>query len=153
MAHCRQLPLEIPDGSNIDTRTDGADAPGTLFPVVLTDPDTAIICAAIGAVLRTGWIMTLHPSKGCAGCPCGYLRMAEQSQRLATLRDSWGNLGIPKDSEQKTGYADVESKERFPHPHSLDDGGVMQEAIGNWVNTAIVFSDGQIPIERLCHQR
>jgi transposase InsO family protein len=23
---------------------------------------------------------------------------------------------------QKTGCADVESKERFPHPHSLDDG-------------------------------
>jgi hypothetical protein len=30
--------------------------------------------------------------------------------------------------KRKTGYADMESKERFPHPHSLDDGGEMQEA-------------------------
>jgi hypothetical protein len=42
------------------------------------------------------------------------------------IRDSWGNPGILTDSEEKTGYADMESKERFPHPHSLDDGGEMQ---------------------------
>ena len=28
----------------------------------------------------------------------------------------------PQEFRQKTGYADVESKLRFPHPHSLDDG-------------------------------
>jgi hypothetical protein len=26
----------------------------------------------------------------------------------------------PEEFRQKAGYADVESKERFPHPHSLD---------------------------------
>jgi hypothetical protein len=57
------------------------------------------------------------------------LKAAEQHQQLAGLRDSWGNPGIPKDSEEKTGYADVESKERFPHPHSLDDGGEMKKPI------------------------
>jgi hypothetical protein len=45
--------------------------------------------------------MTLHPSEGRAGCPCGYLRTAEQSQRLVAIRDSWGNPGIPKDSGRK----------------------------------------------------
>jgi hypothetical protein len=71
--------------------------------------------------------MTLHPSEGRAGNPYGYLETVEQHQPLATLRDSWGNPGILADPEEKTGYADVESKERFPHPHSLDDGGEMQE--------------------------
>ncbi len=28
----------------------------------------------------------------------------------------------PEEFRQKTGYADMESKVRFPHPHSLDDG-------------------------------
>ena len=28
----------------------------------------------------------------------------------------------PEEFRQTTGYADVESKVRFPHPHSLDDG-------------------------------
>ena len=72
--------------------------------------------------------MTLHPSEGRAGCPYGHLKAVEQHQSLATLRDSWGNPRIPKDSEEKTGYADVESKERFPHPHSLYDGGETQES-------------------------
>jgi len=71
--------------------------------------------------------MTLHPSEGRAGNPYGHLKIVEQHQPLATLKDSWGNSGIPKDSEEKTGYADVESKERFPHPHSLDDGGEMRK--------------------------
>ena len=71
--------------------------------------------------------MTLHPSEGRAGDSYGYLEPAEQHQQLVTIRDSWGNPGIPKDSEEKTGYADVESKERFPHPHSLYDGGEMRE--------------------------
>ena len=67
--------------------------------------------------------MTLHPSEGRAGNPYGYLEAAEQHQQVAAIRDTWGNLGIRTDSEEKTGYADVESKERFPHPHSLGDGG------------------------------
>jgi len=71
--------------------------------------------------------MTLHPSEGRAGNPYGYLKRVEQHQSLVTLRDSWGNPRIPKDSEEKTGYADVESRERFPHPHSLDDYCEMQE--------------------------
>jgi hypothetical protein len=71
--------------------------------------------------------MTLHPSEGRAGNPYGHLKTVEQHHQLATLRDSWGNPGIPKDSEEKAGYADVESNECFPHPHSLDDGGEMRE--------------------------
>jgi hypothetical protein len=71
--------------------------------------------------------MTLHPFEVRAGNPYGYFNAVEQHQQPAALRDSWGNPGIPKDSEEKTGYADVESKERFPHPHSLDDGGEMRE--------------------------
>jgi len=71
--------------------------------------------------------MTLHPSEGRAGNPYGYLKIVEQHQSLATLRDSWGNPRIPKDSEEKTGYADVESKERFPHLHSLYGDGETQE--------------------------
>ena len=69
--------------------------------------------------------MTLHPSEVRAGNPYGYLEAGEQHQQLAALRDSWGNPGIPKDSEEKTGYAEVESKERLPHPHSLYDGDEM----------------------------
>jgi hypothetical protein len=45
--------------------------------------------------------MTLHPSEGRAGNPYGYLEVVEQHQQLAALRDSWGNPGIPKNSEQK----------------------------------------------------
>jgi putative transposase len=33
------------------------------------------------------------------------------------------NYRTPEEFRQKTGYADVESKLRFPHPHSLDDDG------------------------------
>ena len=73
--------------------------------------------------------MTLHPSEGHAGDSYGYLEAAEQHQQVAAIRDTWGNLGIRTDSEEKTGYADVESKERFPHPHSLDDGGEMKKPI------------------------
>jgi len=72
--------------------------------------------------------MTLHPSEGRAGDSYGYLEAAEQHQQVAAIRDTWGNLGIRTDSEEKTGYADVESKERFPHPHSLGGGGEMQKA-------------------------
>jgi hypothetical protein len=72
--------------------------------------------------------MTLHPFEGRAGDSYGHLETAEQHQPLAKLRDSWGNPGIPTNSDEKTGYADVESRERFPHPHSLYDGGEMQEA-------------------------
>ncbi|HEY5215197.1 MAG TPA: hypothetical protein VIJ38_19465 [Acidobacteriaceae bacterium] len=50
-----------------------------------------------------------------------------QQQQLAAIRDSWGYPRIPKNSEEKTGYADLESKERFPHPHSLYDGGEIRE--------------------------
>ncbi len=71
--------------------------------------------------------MTLPPSEGRAGCPYGHLKAVEQHHQLATLRDSWGNPDIPKDAEEKTGYADMESNERFPHPHSLYDGGETQE--------------------------
>ena len=71
--------------------------------------------------------MTLHPSEGRARNPYGYLETVEQHQQLAMLKDSWGNPRIPKNSEEKTGYADMESKERFPHPHSLDDDGEMRE--------------------------
>jgi hypothetical protein len=28
----------------------------------------------------------------------------------------------PEEFRQRAGYADVESKDRFPHPHSLDGG-------------------------------
>jgi hypothetical protein len=56
------------------------------------------------------------------------LKAVEQHHQLATLRDSWGNPGIPKDAEEKTGYADMESNERLPHPHSLYDGDEMQES-------------------------
>jgi hypothetical protein len=55
------------------------------------------------------------------------LEAGEQHQQVAAIRDSWGNPGILTDSEEKAGYADVESKERFPHPHSLDDDGEMRE--------------------------
>ena len=71
--------------------------------------------------------MTLHPFEGRAGDTYGHLKAGEQHQQLAAIRDSWGNPRIPKDSEEKTGYADMESKERFPHPHSHDDGGEMRE--------------------------
>jgi len=60
------------------------------------------------------------------------LEATEQHQQVAAIRDSWGNPGILADSEEKTGYADVESKERFPHPHSLDDYGEMQESNTKW---------------------
>jgi hypothetical protein len=73
-------------------------------------------------------MMTLHPSEGRAGDTYGHLTAAKQHQQLAAIRDSWGNPGILTDSEEKTGYADVESRERFPHPHSLDDYGEMQES-------------------------
>jgi hypothetical protein len=39
-----------------------------------------------------------------------------------------GKPGYSHGFGTKTGYADLESQERFPHPHSLDDGGEMQEA-------------------------
>ena len=52
----------------------------TPFSALLPIPGDAIICAAIGAVLRTGWIMTLHPSEGRAGFPYGYLKAVEQHQ-------------------------------------------------------------------------
>jgi len=55
------------------------------------------------------------------------LEAGEQHQQVAAIRDSWGNPGILMDSDGTTGYADVESKVRFPHPHSLDDYGEMQE--------------------------
>jgi hypothetical protein len=71
--------------------------------------------------------MTLHPSEGRAEDSYGYLETAERHQQLAAIRDSWGNPGILTDSKEKIGYADMESKERFPHPHSLDDGGEMRE--------------------------
>jgi hypothetical protein len=74
-------------------------------------------------------MMTLHPSEGRAGDSYGHLEATEQHQQVAATRDSWGNSGIPTDSAGKTGYADVESKERFPHPHSLDDGGEMKKPI------------------------
>ena len=72
--------------------------------------------------------MTLHPSEGRAGDTYKHLEAAEQHQQLAVTRDSWGNPGIPTNSDEKTGYADVESRECFPHLHSLYDGGEMQEA-------------------------
>ena len=69
--------------------------------------------------------MTLHPFEGRAGDTYGHLKAGEQHQQLAAIRDSWGNPRIPKDSEEKTGYADVESKERFPHPHSRGGGEII----------------------------
>ena len=56
--------------------------------------------------------MTLHPSEGRAGDTYGHLKAVEQHQQLAALRDSWGNPAIPTDSEEKPGYADMESKDR-----------------------------------------
>jgi len=61
----------------------------------------------------------------------GFLRTLGTSRAASTTCGDQGFLrkpGIPTDSEEKTGYADVESKERFPHPHSLDDYGEMQES-------------------------
>ena len=64
---------------------------------------------------------------------------------LGILTDTWkwsnsinnlqhsGILGetqvFPRILNKRTGYADVESKVRFPHPHSLDDGGEMKKPI------------------------
>ena len=50
--------------------------------------------------------------------------------KLAAWREEYNwerphsSLGYqtPREFRQNTGYADVESKERFPHPHSLDGG-------------------------------
>jgi hypothetical protein len=41
------------------------------------------------------------------------------------------NPGIPKDSEEKTGYADVESNERFPHPHASTTAARRKNRISN----------------------
>ena len=45
--------------------------------------------------------MTLHPSEGGAGDTYGHLEATEQHQQLVAIRDSWGNPGIPTDSERK----------------------------------------------------
>jgi hypothetical protein len=53
----------------------------------------------------------------------------KQPSSINKLRLSWilGETQVFPRILKKIGYADVESKERFPHPHSLDDGGEMQE--------------------------
>jgi len=58
------------------------------------------------------------------------LRILGSSRAASTSCGDQGFLGKPEYSHRfraKTGYADVESKEHFPHPHSLYGDSDMQE--------------------------
>jgi hypothetical protein len=86
--------------------------------------------------------MTLHPSEGRAGCPCGYLRTVEQSQRLVALRDSWGNPSILANSERKQAMQMWKAKSashiRTASAAAARDGRSELKRR----DTAIVFPDG-----------
>jgi len=64
--------------------------------------------------LNAYWFRTLNDVKGT-------LASWLQEYNWARPHSSLG-YRTPDEFRQGTGYADVESKERFPHLHSLDDG-------------------------------
>lgn len=53
-----------------------------------------------GTVLRTGEIMTLHPSEGHAKNPTGFLSPIQRHQPFRPCRNSFEFLGILRDSRK-----------------------------------------------------
>jgi putative transposase len=64
--------------------------------------------------LNVNWFRTLHDVRS----TLANWRREYNCERPHSSLD----YRTPEEFRQKTGYADVESKLRFPHPHSLDDG-------------------------------
>jgi putative transposase len=64
--------------------------------------------------LNTSWFRTLNDVRETLA---NWRREYNEERPHSSL-----DYRTPEEFRQRTGYADVESKERFPHPHSLDDG-------------------------------
>ena len=62
--------------------------------------------------LNTSWFRTLNDVRETLA---NWRREYNQERPHSSL-----DYRTPEEFRQRTGYADVESKERFPHPHSLD---------------------------------
>jgi putative transposase len=64
--------------------------------------------------LNTSWFRTLNDVRT---TPANWRREYNEDRPHSSL-----NYRTPEEFRQRAGHADVESKLRFPHPHSLDDG-------------------------------
>jgi putative transposase len=64
--------------------------------------------------LNTSWFRTLNDVRETLA---NWRREYNEERPHSSL-----DYRTPEEFRHRTGYADVESKERFPHPHSLDDG-------------------------------
>jgi len=79
--------------------------------------------------LNTSWFRTLNDVR----CTLASWREEYNHERPHSSLD----YRTPNEFRQQFGYADVESKERFPHPHSRRDDGIDPTSKQNWETPVI----------------
>jgi putative transposase len=81
--------------------------------------------------LNASWFRTLNDVRSTLAS----WRREYNCERPYSSLDYW----TPEEFRQKAGYADVENKQRFPHPHSLDYDGceIISKQNQNWETRVI----------------